>query len=53
VFCNFTSNNKLWVGGLFCNLQKAFDCLNYEILLGKIKLYGISVVANNLIKSAT
>jgi len=34
------------VGGLFCHLQKAFDCVNHEILRAKMKFYGISVIAN-------
>jgi hypothetical protein len=41
-------NRRNLVGGLFCNLQKAFDCINHEILLAKIKFYGISGIANKL-----
>jgi hypothetical protein len=41
-------NNRIIVGGLFCDLQKAFDCINYEILLSKMKFYDITGVANRL-----
>ena len=26
-------NNKIIVSGLFCNLQKAFDCINHDIII--------------------
>jgi hypothetical protein len=44
-------NNKTIGSGLFCNLQKAFDCINYDILLSKMKFYGILGVANKLMES--
>ena len=44
-------NDKKIVGGIFCDLQKAFDCVNYGILLSKMKFYGISGAANKLIES--
>ena len=42
-------NNKTKVGGIFCNLQKAFDCVIHNILLSEMKFYGISGKTNNKI----
>ena len=35
-------NNKLLVGGIFCDLETAFDWVNHDILLSKLKFYRIS-----------
>ena len=32
------------VGGIFCDLAKDFDCMNHEIMLAKLHLYGIGGV---------
>ena len=39
------------MAGIFCDLQKAFDCVNHDILLQKLKYYGITDVAFKLLKS--
>jgi hypothetical protein len=35
-------DNKLPVEGIFCDLEKAFDCVNHDILLSQSKFYGMS-----------
>jgi len=44
-------NNKKIVGGIFCDLHRAFDCINHAILLEKMKFYGVSGKFYNLTKS--
>jgi hypothetical protein len=44
-------NNKLLVRGIFCDLHKAFDSVNYDILLFKMEFYGILGTSYKLIKS--
>ena len=44
-------DRKNFVGGLFCDLQKAFDCVNHDILLARIEFYGISDIINKLMRS--
>jgi len=44
-------NNKQMVGGIFCDLHKAFECINHAVLLEKVKFYGVSGKFYNLINS--
>jgi len=44
-------NNKTTVGGIFCDLQKAFHCVNHNILLTKLEFCGITGITYKLIKS--
>jgi len=44
-------NNNLLIGGIVCNLEKAFDCVNHKILLTKLEFYGMTGNHYKLYKS--
>jgi hypothetical protein len=39
------------VGGIFCDLKKAFECVNQKILLSQLEFYGVSGPVHKLIAS--
>jgi hypothetical protein len=44
-------NNKLTVGGIFCDLEKGFDSANHDTLLLKYEFYGFKGSNNALLRS--
>jgi hypothetical protein len=44
-------NQKMHVGGIFCNLANASDFVYHEILLAILNLYGLQGVCVNWFKS--
>ena len=43
--------NKLMVGGIFCDTEKAFGCVNPDILTLKLETFGISGIDKELYQS--
>ena len=46
-----TLNNKTTASSIFCDLEKAFNSVNHNLLLYKLPYHGISVKAKLLLKS--
>jgi hypothetical protein len=44
-------NSKKVIGGIFCDLEKAFGSVNFDILLCKVNFYGVRGPFLKLIKS--
>jgi hypothetical protein len=44
-------NSKEYVTGIFCDIAKAFDCINHELLLMKLQYYGVQGVLLEWFKS--
>jgi hypothetical protein len=41
-------HNKSKAKGIFCDIEKAFDCVNHNILLHKLEIYEIMGTSQNL-----
>ena len=44
-------NQTMHVGGIFCYLAKAFDCVNHATLLAKLHFYGTQGVSEDWFRS--
>jgi hypothetical protein len=44
-------DSKKTVGGIFCDFQKAFDCVKHAVLFQKLEFYGITGIFKLLIGS--
>jgi hypothetical protein len=41
-------NNQSKTKGIFCDIEKAFDCVNHDILINKLEVYGLSGTSKKL-----
>lgn len=42
---------ELFAQATFCDLSKAFDCVDHPILLNKLRFYGMNNISHKLIES--
>lgn len=47
----YVLNNKTVAGSVFCNLEKAFDSVNHDVLLPKLPYFGINGKDKSLLES--
>jgi len=47
----FISRPIIQVAGIFCDLEKAFDSVNYDKLINKLKYYGVNEISISWFKS--
>jgi hypothetical protein len=40
-------NKNIHIGGIFCDLTKAFDCVNHDVLTAELEHYGIQESTKN------
>jgi hypothetical protein len=46
-----TLNKKSKTIGIVCDINKAFDCVNHDILIKKFEVYGITGISKNYLVS--
>jgi exonuclease III len=44
-------NRREYVAGIFCDITKAFDCVNHDLLLMKLQFYGVHSILLQWLKS--
>jgi len=44
-------NNRLSVGGIFCEFEKAFDCISHGIIVDELEFSGIRGKFQTLVQS--
>jgi hypothetical protein len=44
-------NNKMHIGGIFCDLTEAFDFLNRDVSVSQLNFYGIQCQTRQWFKS--
>lgn len=50
-YINMSTKSKKFIIGLFCDISKAFDTVNHDILLKKLEFYGIRGAVLNWVTS--